>query len=58
MFMREFRDLASAESVEVLRKMLKPEQLEQFGEPLTPDHVYDPVRKLPRFQTMRVRRTI
>ncbi|EMC98527.1 hypothetical protein BAUCODRAFT_66730 [Baudoinia panamericana UAMH 10762] len=53
MFMRDFKVLASAESVEALRKTLKQEQLEQFGEPVTPEYVYEAVRDLPRFQNMR-----
>ena len=57
MFMREFKVLASAESADILRKMLKQEQLEQYGEPVTPDYVYNAIQKLPRFQSMRVRRT-
>ncbi|TKA58586.1 hypothetical protein B0A55_12806 [Friedmanniomyces simplex] len=53
MFMREFKVLLSAESVDVLRRMLKPEILEQYGEPVTPEYVYDAIRNLPRFQSMR-----
>nr|POE62524.1 putative ubiquitin carboxyl-terminal hydrolase 3 [Quercus suber] len=56
MFMREFKVLASAESVDILRKGLKQEQLEQYGDPVTPEYVYDAIRKLPRFQSMRVSR--
>lgn len=54
MFMREFKILASAESMDGLRRMLKPEQLEQFGDPITPDFVYDAMQKLSSFQNMRV----
>ena len=54
MFMREFQVLVSAESMGVLRKTLKPEQVEQFGEPVTPDYVYDAIQKLSLFQNMRV----
>lgn len=56
MFMREFKVLTSAESLDVLRKVLKQEQLEQYGDPVTPEYVYDAIRKLPRFQSMRVSR--
>ena len=56
MFMREFKVLVSAESVEFMRRSLKPELLEQYGEPVTPEYVYDAIRKLPRFQGMRVSR--
>ena len=54
MFMREFKVLVSAESMGDLRKTLKPEQVEQFGEPVIPDYVYDAIQKLSVFQNMRV----
>lgn len=54
MFMREFKVLASAESADGLRSMLKQEQLEEYGEAVTPEYVYDVIRKLPRFAGMRV----
>ncbi|KAK1058206.1 hypothetical protein LTR74_013581 [Friedmanniomyces endolithicus] len=53
MFMREFKVLLSAESMNALRRMLKPEIVEQYGEPVTPEYVYDAIRNLPRFQGMR-----
>ncbi|KAI7479706.1 cysteine proteinase [Hortaea werneckii] len=53
MFMREFKVLGSAESLGVLRKTLNQQQLEQYGEPIIPEYVYDAIRKLPRFQSMR-----
>ncbi|KXT12295.1 hypothetical protein AC579_5659, partial [Pseudocercospora musae] len=57
MFMREFKVLAGAESVGVLRSLLRQEQLEQYGDPVTPDYVYEVIRKLPRFAGMRASRT-
>ena len=39
MFMREFKVLASAESVDSLRSMLKQDQLETYGDPVTPEYV-------------------
>lgn len=54
MFMREFQVLASAESVDVLRMLLNQQQLEQYGEAFTPEYVYDAIRKLDRFSSMRV----
>ena len=54
MFMREFQILASAESVDVLRMLLNQQQLEQYGEAFTPEYVYDAIRKLDRFSSMRV----
>lgn len=52
--MREYHVIDSAVSVEKLRMRLKSEELEQFGEPFTPEFVYDAIRKLPRFASMRV----
>lgn len=53
MFMREFKVIDSAVSAEQLRRRLKSEELEQYGEPFTPEFVYDAIRKLPRFASMR-----
>jgi ubiquitin carboxyl-terminal hydrolase 10 len=52
--MREFPVIDSAGSLEQLRMRLKENELEQYGEPFTPDFVYDVIRRLPRFSTMRV----
>lgn len=54
MFMKEFSVLESANSVEVLRAKLSQQQLEQYGDPVTPEYVYDAIRKLDRFNSMRV----
>ncbi|KAL2157648.1 hypothetical protein VTH06DRAFT_5129 [Thermothelomyces fergusii] len=53
MFMREFKAIDSATSAELLRKRLKSEEFEKFGEPFTPEFVYDAIRTLPRFASMR-----
>lgn len=53
MFMHEFKIIDSAVSVDQLRRRLKLEELEQYGEPFTPEFVYDAIRKLPRFASMR-----
>jgi hypothetical protein len=53
--MREYNVIDSAVSVDQLRRRLKNEELEQYGEPFTPEFVYDAIRKLPRFASMRVR---
>lgn len=53
MFMREFKVIDSAASAEQLRRRLKSEELEQYGEQFTPEFVYDAIRKLPRFASMR-----
>lgn len=55
MFQREFGLIASAGSAELLRKRLRNEELERYGEPFIPEFVYDAIRKLPRFASMRVR---
>lgn len=52
--MREFPIIDSATSIEKLRMRLKENELEQYGEPFTPDFVYNVVANLPRFATMRV----
>lgn len=52
--MREFKVIDSAVSVDQLRRRLKNEELEQYGESFTPEFVYDAIRKLPRFASMRV----
>ncbi|KXJ91153.1 hypothetical protein Micbo1qcDRAFT_205162 [Microdochium bolleyi] len=53
MFMREYKVIDSAVSVDQLRRRLKNEELEQYGESFTPEFVYDAIRKLPRFASMR-----
>ncbi|CAJ2502593.1 Uu.00g099870.m01.CDS01 [Anthostomella pinea] len=53
MFMREYKVIDSAISVEQLRRRLKSEELEQYGEAFTPKFVYNAIRELPRFASMR-----
>ena len=53
--MREFPIIDSASNVDQLRMRLKGDELEQYGEPFTPENVYDAIKRLPRFATMRVR---
>ncbi|KAI9807513.1 MAG: hypothetical protein M1825_005453 [Sarcosagium campestre] len=53
MFMREFPVIDSADSADRLRMRLKETELEQYGEPFTPEFVYDVIRRLPRFSSMR-----
>jgi ubiquitin carboxyl-terminal hydrolase 10 len=55
MFMHEFKTIKSAAGVEPLRMALKNEELERYGEPFTPEFVYEAIRQLPRFASMRVR---
>ncbi len=54
MFMREFKTIDSAATAELLRRRLKSEELEQYGEAFTPEFVYEATRKLARFANMRV----
>ncbi len=53
MFMREFPTLASSMTVADLRAQLKDTDLEKYGDAFTPDFVYDVIRTLPRFASMR-----
>ncbi|KAL0942827.1 ubiquitin c-terminal hydrolase [Colletotrichum truncatum] len=53
MFMKEFRVIDSTDSVEKLRKKLKNEQLEQYGESFIPEFVYKAIQPLPAFANMR-----
>lgn len=53
--MREFRVIDAAGSIDQLRLRLKENELELYGQPLTPTFVYDVIRQLPRFSSMRVR---
>lgn len=54
MFMREFKIIKSESSALALRRALKNEELERYGEPFTPEFVYEAIRQLPRFASMRV----
>ena len=56
--MREFPVITSAESVEKLRLRLNNTDLEQFGEAFIPEFVYDVIKRLPRFSSMRVSRCL
>ena len=53
MFMRDFKVIDSAASVEQLRLRLKDNELERYGDPLTPEYVYDVIKRLPRFDNMK-----
>lgn len=52
--MREFPIIDSATSVDQLRMRLKDTELEQYGESFIPEYVYDVIKGLPRFSSMRV----
>ncbi|KAL8829932.1 MAG: hypothetical protein Q9191_001725 [Dirinaria sp. TL-2023a] len=53
MFMREFSAIDSAVSVKQLQMRLKDNELEQYGEAFIPEFVYEVIRRLPRFSSMR-----
>ncbi|KAI3322437.1 cysteine proteinase [Xylariaceae sp. AK1471] len=52
MFLREYKVIDSAVSVDQLRRRLKSEELEQYGDAFTPELVYDAIKQLPRFASM------
>ena len=53
--MQEFKVIDAAVSIDQLRMRLKDNELEQYGEAFIPDFVYDVIRRLSRFSSMRVR---
>lgn len=53
--MQEFPVIDAAASVDHLRMRLKDNELEQYGEAFIPEFVYEVIRRLPRFSSMRVR---
>lgn len=55
--MREFPVIDAAVSADQLRMRLKDNELEHYGEPFIPEYVYEVIRRLPRFSSMRVRTT-
>lgn len=52
--MREFPVIDAAASVDQLRMRLKDNELEQYGKAFIPEFVYDVIRRLSRFSSMRV----
>ena len=52
--MHEYPVIDSAISIEQLKLRLKDSELEQYGDAFTPEFVYEVIRRLPRFSTMRV----
>ncbi|CAD0109729.1 unnamed protein product [Aureobasidium uvarum] len=49
----EPRGLVNTDSAEKLRMRLKDQELEQYGDSITPEYVYDTIKDLPRFASMR-----
>lgn len=54
MFKNEFTTLATAETADSVRSQLKQQQLEQYGDSVTPNYVYKAIQNLPRFASMMV----
>ena len=52
--MREFPVIDAATSVDQLRMRLKDSELKQYGEAFIPEFVYEVIRRLSRFASMRV----
>ena len=52
--MREFPIIDSAKSVDQLKMRLQDKELEEYGDAFIPEFVYEVIRRLPRFSTMRV----
>jgi len=52
--MREFPVIDATVSVDQLRMRLKDNELEQYGDAFIPEFVYEVIRRLPRFSSMRV----
>ncbi|KAJ6784679.1 hypothetical protein PWT90_00422 [Aphanocladium album] len=53
MFMHEYKILRSAATTEQLCKAIRGEEIERYGEPFTPEFVYEAIRQLSRFASMR-----
>lgn len=52
--MREFQVINSGDSAAKLRKLLKNEELEQYGTSFTPEFIYQAIEPDKRFENMRV----
>ncbi|KAM0333338.1 hypothetical protein ACHAQA_001999 [Verticillium albo-atrum] len=53
LFMKEFQVINSGDSVAKLRKLLKNEELEQYGTSFTPEFIYRAIEPDKRFENMR-----
>ena len=53
MFTQEFPTIDAAVSTEQLRMRLKDNELEEYGEAFIPEFVYEVIRRLPRFSSMK-----
>ncbi|KAI6248428.1 putative ubiquitin carboxyl-terminal hydrolase 3 [Erysiphe necator] len=53
LFMREYSIIHKAKSADQLKLQLKEGDQEKYGEPFTPDYIYNAINYLPRFSSMR-----
>ncbi|KAM0279225.1 hypothetical protein ACHAQH_004682 [Verticillium albo-atrum] len=53
LFMKEFQVINSGDSVAKLRRLLKNEELEQYGTSFTPEFIYQAIEPDKRFENMR-----
>ncbi|RMZ92203.1 hypothetical protein DV736_g582, partial [Chaetothyriales sp. CBS 134916] len=53
LFMQEYPVLESGPSAEQLRRCLKPDDYDKYGDPFVPEYVYSAITPLPRFREMR-----
>ncbi|RKF60815.1 Ubiquitin carboxyl-terminal hydrolase 21 [Erysiphe neolycopersici] len=53
LFMREYSVIHKAKSADQLRMKLKEGDQVKYGEPFTPDYIYNVINYLPRFSSMR-----
>lgn len=54
MFMREFPIITSSDTVTKLKRQVRPDDIEKYGDAFIPANVYDAINKLPRFSAMKV----
>lgn len=52
--MQEFPVITSAESAEKLRKIVKKEEITQYGDSFIPEFIYQAIEPEKRFENMRV----
>lgn len=53
MFLHEFKTIRSAPTVAQLQQAVRPEEIDRHGDPFTPEFVYEAIRQLSRFASMR-----
>ena len=55
LFLQEFPVISSAETAEKLRKIVKKEEITQYGDSFIPEFIYQAIEPEKRFENMRVR---